>query len=522
RKYIRSIIDVKMQLNVSQDQSCCSCCLPQHKCVSYNLKSCNTKYFKIASNQENGQYLVADEYLQAGIVLATDSPLVVGPGAWSNLICLGCNDVIDKHAVQSCPRCHWPMCSESCTNNSVHLPECEILAQDEEHQTAPENYEPSPLYDLIMVIRCLLLRSQNPNIWNMIISMVSHVEARMETHETQQSATVRFISNYLMKDFDMKTVNHIRGVILTNSIGIQSANGGRLRAIYPTVRLLNNNCIPNIQLAPKRDLSIELRSAVDIEPNTPLCISYTGTLAPLWERCKILNNNYFFSCQCNRCEDLTECGTYFSTHKCNECKEKYLEPNIWLGEVKWQCIRCKNESTLSDIELKMNQWLGRLEFIDMFGVPPSPRRIENIMRKVEASFHKNHYVWLMVAQVAVRVLVECRTNLLGCRLRCELWKQLVNIFNIFERGHTRRRAAGLVELGLAYFDLAQLEIKEDSAYMPHVQNMVNQSLSHLEEGLQILSIELQDSPMEGIKREAKAGRSQVLKLSEKIQEKLEN
>jgi len=59
------------------------------------------------------------------------------------------------------------------------------------------------------------------------------------------------------------------------------------------------------------------------------------------ERRSTLRQSKFFECDCARCADPTECGTYLSAFKCQKCSVGNVLPLKPLQQhTNWRCDRC--------------------------------------------------------------------------------------------------------------------------------------------------------------------------------------
>jgi len=57
-----------------------------------------------------------------------------------------------------------------------------------------------------------------------------------------------------------------------------------------------------------------------------------------------LRQSKFFICDCQRCADPTECGTFLSALKCPECSKGWLLPIDPIDdESVWKCDKCFNQ-----------------------------------------------------------------------------------------------------------------------------------------------------------------------------------
>ena len=380
--------------------------------------------------------MVASRRLKAGQEVLEDPPLAFAPLPYTSPVCLGCHSSVPAE-LPRCPQCWWPLCSLECATSSLHTQECSILAKDTQHVGAPQCYEESLSYDLIMVLRVLLLRASKPGAWRVVLDMEHHCDKRVEETELDHDILVHLIRDVFGLDYTEAELKQVRGAIATNSMQITSPGGVYLRALHPRVRLFNHSCIPNLQLSFTDEGVLIVRTAVALEAGDPMHVTYTGTTIPLWERKSCLKNNYFFTCECTRCCDPTEMGTHFSNPRCPECYVRFMQPQTWVGTTIWVCPNCKIEKTEQRVKEEVRISLTTLEMDDVVD-NYSYKRLQYLLEQVEQDFHPQHYVWMKVAQKMLNKLKDAETDK-GLKLRVIIWKKLSALYAKLEPGLTRRR-----------------------------------------------------------------------------------
>ena len=388
--------------------------------------------------------MIASRKMKEGYLFLSDEPLVEGPLSTSAPICLGCSSPLreeDDGELYTCSMCSWPLCSFECSMSYVHQKECSILARDTNKIGVPYTIDETPRYDIIFVLRCLLLRTLNPDFWNVLLSMASHAKTWEKSKESHHNATVRYLSEVCKIDYDIDTLHQVRGAIVTNGIEIRSSKGSKIRALYPRIRLLNHSCIPNVHLSCTKQGIMEARAAVNIENGEILYICYTGTTEPLWSRQACCRSIYNFECGCERCKDPTELGTYFSSPKCPCCPGRYLLPKSTRPKSRWQCIRCEMEYEMDDVKQEVEEWSSRLEMNELFGTN-SPKHVLSAIIKTEDAFHSKHFMVLQICHKALGVLSK-NASLEGLKTRKLIWQKVLEIYNIIEPGLTRRRGENI-------------------------------------------------------------------------------
>lgn len=379
---------------------------------------------------------MASRRLKAGQEVMEDQPLTLGPLALTLPVCLGCHSPVPLE-MPRCPGCWWPLCSPECATSSLHQQECQVLAKDTERVAPPREYEETARYDIIMMLRVLLLRSSDPEGWAVVCGMEHHSEKRREGTELELEVTAHLVQDVFGLDYTVGEVEQVRGAILTNAMQIRSPTEVSLRVLHPRVRLFNHSCSPNLQLSFTDDAVMLVRTAVPMEVGDPLLVTYTGTTMPLWERHAILKENYFFNCECSRCHDPTEMGTNFSNPRCPECYWNIMQPRTWLGVTKWVCQNCKGEKSEERVRDEARASLSCLEMSDVVE-GKSFRRMQYLLDQMETDYHPMHYVWMKVAQRMLHRLQDDETDR-GLKLRVGIWRKLTVLYGKLEPGLTRRR-----------------------------------------------------------------------------------
>lgn len=361
-----------------------------------------------------------------------EDPLVLGPTAESWPMCLGCHAPITAEDHPRCPGCSWPLCSTACGHTPVHQAECSALATDTKRIGPPTSLMVTPRYDIILVLRCLLLRSSNPAGWERIKAMGSHSERRWEDQEPHHCTIVRYFTEVLQVDCDKDTVSHIHGAIITNAINTYSIHGKTLRGLYPTICIMNHSCHPNVTLRSTVTSSLYVRTAVPVKKGEPLMFSYVPPADPLWRRQADLNDIYYFKCACERCRDPTELGTHFSSPRCPECLEEFLDPNEGPG-APWSCSGCGKKLPEEEITKEVKAYEKEIET-----KCTSFTEACKLLDKIKSTFHMNHFVWMTAAKAALTTLGEEKSTA-ALSMQRELWRRLIQLHERLEPGCTRRR-----------------------------------------------------------------------------------
>jgi len=98
-------------------------------------------------------------------------------------------------------------------------------------------------------------------------------------------------------------------------------------AIYHRASFFEHSCRPNLSKSFSENNEIIFWSPNGIKAKEHLTISYTDVLWETSNRRHHLKQTKHFECECERCTDVTEYGTYFSSLKCQKCNAGMLVPN---------------------------------------------------------------------------------------------------------------------------------------------------------------------------------------------------
>ena len=362
--------------------------------------------------------------------MVQEAPVVLGPTAESFPICLGCHSPIrEEEEFPRCPRCLWPLCSPQCAAAPRHQAECAVLATDTKGVAVPTGYTKTPRYDVILVLRCLLLKETDPTAWEKVRAMESHAELRRKENEPHTEVAVTYFTKVLDAGWDEETVRHVHGAIITNAINTCGAHREKVRGIYTTLYLMNHSCCPNVTIRSEGDGTVYARAAVPIKKGEPLFFSYLPPADPLWRRQSDLSNLYYFQCSCKRCTDHTELGSYFSCPLCPNCSGGFLEP---YEGAPWSCPECGEEQSEEVVAREAEEYVQRIH-----EEGTSMEAALQLLTSAANTFHTSHYVWLTAAQVALQHLRDSTPRTLS--LRRDLWQRIIGLYQRLEPGATRRK-----------------------------------------------------------------------------------
>lgn len=364
-----------------------------------------------------------------------------------------------------------------------------------------------PNYNAVVPLRCLLLKETDPQTYEHLMTMETHNEIRRNIPElwrTNQITVVsRIIDDWGLKEYTEDEIHSICGILEVNSFEI-GQQGINIRGLYPTAFLMSHDCVPNTNhIDEENTFWLTVRASTTIELGEMITLSYAYTLQSTLRRREHLLENKFFECQCMRCSDPTELGTFTGALICPKCKDGYvLSTNPLDPEADWKCInfdKCPGyKLTARSMQLLLDKISQEVDNIDCNDV----RAMETFLKKYRNVLHPTHYINLSVklslSQLYGRIngyLIDELGDDLLIRKQ-EICEEIMKIFNIIEPGYTRLRGVTLYEMHAPLMILLTRQF-ERHCTKSVLRNKLKKVLKCLDEACTILSFEPETSP-EGI------------------------
>lgn len=305
----------------------------------------NCSCYKVLLTENLGHHLIATRDIKQNDIILKDTPIVIGPAKNINLSCLGCYKRIKVKPGEEyrCKNCNWPLCGKKC-QDTVHRTECKILKEKlQKEQTELNVIEKGKLMLTIATLRCLLLKNtpKYGTLKNVPVPKIS------KDHEEQiKSITIPFIKNLLPTD--EKEILNIASLFDIYSLEIIKENAN-FRGFYPVASFMKHNCKPNTKHSFHENNQIYVLSTVPISKGQIITTSYSEILwGTLTRRAHLLETKNIL-CDCSRCSDNTEFGTYLSAIFCSKCKKeneiicpKILSTDPLNQAAIWKCEKCNH------------------------------------------------------------------------------------------------------------------------------------------------------------------------------------
>ncbi|XP_076045902.1 uncharacterized protein LOC143028136 [Oratosquilla oratoria] len=393
--------------------------------VFYCKRECQKKHwkthreqcqpFKVEENSDLGRYMVASRNIKAGEVVLIEDPIVIGPKQITEPVCLGCYKRVDGS--YTCSKCSWPLCGIECEQSPDHKPECLVGIEIGSPIQITNFDDTNHFYEIITALRCLALKKKSPKKYEQLMALESHYEDRKGSHiyKENQIRVVGMLRNYFMLlEFDPDvidcseyTIHKVMGILDVNALEIRQPES-EIQGVYPRFAMLEHACVPNTKHKFDENKKVEVRAAVDIAKGEHLSTMYTHILWGTTARRDHLKHNKYFMCQCQRCSDPTELGTYFSALRCTRCPEAYMVSAAPLDLLaSWICTSCNYTLTpeeVTDFNLKLGEEVERCL------AQPSVDVLERLIAEKSKTVHPNHFHLFACKHTLLQMYGRDKTN----------------------------------------------------------------------------------------------------------------
>ncbi|KAK7084471.1 hypothetical protein SK128_012409 [Halocaridina rubra] len=349
--------------------------------------------FTIAKNQKCGRHLVASRDLAVDDIITEESPLVLGPKQETEPLCLGCYKRITGN--YRCSRCSWPMCSPECENHPDHKPECDVTKATGLTICVDDMDSPHHLYEVITVLRCLVLSGKEPKRWKSSTERMNNPYMRgagtpqyrhNQEHVVQVLREKFKIHEYPGVDASESDIHTVLGLLQFNNVPTKTAYA-EVQALYPMASLASHSCVPNTKPVFK-DGKLILRASDPIPRGEPITAIYADILWGTRARRDYLRQTRLFSCTCKRCRDPTELNTYFSALACRRCSSPVLPMDPLDDHTAWACGKCSHEMSVEEV-LRTTLALGAS--VEIALANPTIETLEALQIDWHSRAHPNHY-----------------------------------------------------------------------------------------------------------------------------------
>jgi len=313
--------------------SCSSCAV--YACSPYCLSKHRAKDsclpFKVENAPGLGRYVVATRDIEPLELIIAEPPAAVGPSRNVKPKCLTCLNPVTGEV--TCSSCNFPFCNEECSVSNPHKDqECQVFPKFPKIEDFTVE---SSQYESITVLRLLLCKTENPEMWRHIGLLKNHHEDRLKYCPEAVEREEMVISGLLLEGCKLKDlgftedeVNMCISLLVTHAVKFIPQPGCEGQALYPTFAFMSHSCSYNARHAIQEDNTMHVYAQKRIKCGEEINITYTSLLTCMPSRQNKIANLWYFTCCCNRCQDPTELGSFMSSVACPGCPKKgYLLPS---------------------------------------------------------------------------------------------------------------------------------------------------------------------------------------------------
>ncbi|XP_017034948.1 SET domain-containing protein SmydA-8 isoform X1 [Drosophila kikkawai] len=300
----------------------------------------------ISSSKVAGRGVFATRDIAAGELIFRERALVTGPTARKGQLscCICCHQPLPQTGFLCRHRCTLPVC-ETCSDREEHQAECEHFRrwQPKDMDAEPGQEQVNPLsLRILTAVRVFHLGKEQRH-------LVDAMQANAERGYRQEIIkAAQCFRNFPTTDrLFMDQLFRIVGVLNTNAFEAPCRSGGHevlLRGLFPLTAIMNHECTPNASHYFDNGRLAVVRAARDIPKGAEITTTYTKILWGNLTRGIFLKMTKHFLCDCTRCNDNTENGTYLSALFCREqgCRGLVIPVQTRTLQPDWRCLTCEN------------------------------------------------------------------------------------------------------------------------------------------------------------------------------------
>ena len=322
---------------------------PVGKCDSCDFgKYCSEDHYKIHKNKSGycqpfqmvykeglDRCLEATRDIKTFELVLQDIAAAWGTFEHSKTYCLVCLEIVDDASLV-CRDCNLPMCDkEECRNSEIHQPECQILRNHKPEKLVVTSEH--PVYALITPLRIFHLNqiglnglTTSPRIFKDILALTSHLSEQKNDQQRWnriEHDVLPILRACNLFEEAISMIEEIIAILRTNCVGLtprlEHFGASRGLALFPYFSMLNHSCVANCRYSVSLDnTTMSVRGMRPILKGEEITIHYVGISLGNIARKRSFNNQWKFDCQCKRCMDPTEFGSYLQAIKCKVCPEK--------------------------------------------------------------------------------------------------------------------------------------------------------------------------------------------------------
>merc|ERR1711892_240771 len=391
--------------------------------------------FTVITRGHIGRCAVASRNILAGEIVIEDNAAMIAPAA-GHLVCLECFSPVSGDT--KCGKCSLPLCCKG----PRHKVECGLMAKWSGERT-------SSLYLSVAVLRLMAVGSKT---WELVDSLMDHLEERKcEAGDVDWKKVDKNVIRYLKKGGVEQTeaaLERAAGIILTNCVACRGIKGGPDSGIglFPVFSILSHSCLANTRRIIEDD-HLFVKAAVPIKAGEELLTSYKNPELGSVSRRSHFPTTWFFDCNCERCSDPTELGTFLSALICPlpDCTKTMLPSHPLEYNSPWVCEGCSfsissNEAMTKTVNL----------FKMLVSCPKTCQSMEKLLLQLEYLAHPQHYI-VMQTKITLALMYgdadhADQDSVMGNERKISLCEEVIMVMGKVDPGYGKRKGQLLEEM----------------------------------------------------------------------------
>nr|XP_040581795.1 SET domain-containing protein SmydA-8-like isoform X2 [Lepeophtheirus salmonis] len=382
-----------------------------------------------------------------------------------------------------CSKCNFPVCNEICaTEGKWHAPlECSYF-QSKGFKAASISEAPEfgKIHKLLLQIAAItplrfLLLNESQH-WNQERNLHYSKIIRKDKSFFLEKDMSKTIMEDFDVDYDESVISQTLRQIFNNAKSLEK-NGNDNSGLYFLYSLMNHNCISNTKSiihCVKDDSSpaqIDVRALRPIKAGEEISTRYVSSNMGLPTRRELLLEHWGFTCNCSRCKDPSELGTYTSAIKCSSCQSGYFLPSLDLLK-EWSCNSCSKGLSKIRLQMIINENTEKIRTATR-SQGPKIDVLKELIVDLKDSLHGNHFLILQVEYILVVLMSNSipslsssikNKNITINNIDPSIWKEytalcehIYYVMNKLDPGYSKNRGKILKDYIRALMNLAKIE-----------------------------------------------------------------
>ncbi|XP_071948093.1 histone-lysine N-methyltransferase SMYD3-like [Antedon mediterranea] len=193
--------------------------------------------------------------------------------------------------------------------------------------------------------------------------------------------------------------------------------------LYLKAAIFNHSCSPNC-IAVFNSTTLHMRAVKNIKKGEELLVSYIDLMYPTEIRQQMLQDQYFFTCDCTACQERVNDGQMGSI-VCQKCSGQILRKNRNSFQLCSECgaeVSTIRSSEITELEEDCKKVLddseSHLVNLNHLAADNDESLIIQLSRRLEGTLHTQHFYWIHVLNKLADIAI-CQQNWRQALKYCE-------------------------------------------------------------------------------------------------------